>query len=109
MIVYWKKGQMGSTLMESLQTFRCFLTGTFFVPPLTYFYFPKFPGRSFFPNLSKSITFAAAPLVLTPFVRNQASHAQARLRRGDHGLRRARLLPRVREAAAAFGSKAKGP
>ena len=29
------------------------------------------PGRAFFPNLSKIITFAAAPLVLTPFVRNQ--------------------------------------
>ena len=29
------------------------------------------PGRTFFPNLSKWSTFAAAPLVLTPFVRNQ--------------------------------------
>ena len=29
---------------------------------------------SFFPNLSKFITFAAAPLVLTPFVRNQDRH-----------------------------------
>ena len=33
--------------------------------------FPKVPGRSFFHNQSKFITFAAAPLVLTPFVRNQ--------------------------------------
>ena len=32
---------------------------------------PKVPGRTFFPNLSKFIAFAAAPLVLTPFVRNQ--------------------------------------
>ena len=39
------------------------------------FIFPKVPGRTFFPNLSKSITFAAAPLVLTPFVRNQAEAA----------------------------------
>ena len=29
------------------------------------------PGRTFFPNLAKIITFAAAPLVLTLFVRNQ--------------------------------------
>ena len=29
------------------------------------------PGRTFFTNLSKFISFAAAPLVLTPFVRNQ--------------------------------------
>ena len=30
------------------------------------------PGRTFFPNLSNLITFEAAPLVLTPFVRNQS-------------------------------------
>ena len=29
------------------------------------------PGPTFFPNLSKLITFEAAPSVLTPFVRNQ--------------------------------------
>ena len=29
------------------------------------------PGRTFFQNLSQFITFAAAPLVLTPFVRSQ--------------------------------------
>ena len=28
------------------------------------------PGHTFFPDLSKLITFAAAPLVSTPFVRN---------------------------------------
>ena len=27
--------------------------------------------RTFFPNLSKLVAFAATPLVLTPFVRNQ--------------------------------------
>ena len=31
------------------------------------FTFPKVPGRTFFPNLSKSITWAASPSVLTPF------------------------------------------
>ena len=35
--------------------------GTFGVLLLTYFYvFPKVPGRTFFPNLSECITFAAA-------------------------------------------------
>ena len=33
---------------------------------------PIVPGRTFFPNPSNSITFAAAPLVLIPFVRNQS-------------------------------------
>ena len=45
--------------------------GTFWVLPLTTLVFAKVPGRTFSPNLSKLITFAAAPLVLTPFVRNQ--------------------------------------
>ena len=35
------------------------------------FIFQKVPGRTFFPNLTKFITFTAAPLVLTPFVHNQ--------------------------------------
>ena len=34
------------------------------------------PGSTFFPNLSKIITFAAAPLVLTPFVRDQLTHGR---------------------------------
>ena len=37
--------------------------------------FPKVPGQTFFPNLSKIITFAAAQLVLIPFVRNQGAAA----------------------------------
>ena len=37
------------------------------------FIFPEVPGRTFFPYLSKFITFAAAPLVMTPFVRNQGA------------------------------------
>ena len=51
------KGHMASAVMGSLQI-SCFLTGTFRVLP-----FPKVPGRTFFPNLSKLITFAAAPSV----------------------------------------------
>ena len=69
--IFFGKGQMGSALMGSLQT-CCFLTeGLFGILPLTYFHLPKSARRTFFPNLSKSNTFTAAPLVLTPFVRNQ--------------------------------------
>ena len=66
------KGQMGSALMGSLQIL-CFLTeGLFGYSRLPTLMFPKVPGRAFFPNLPKFITLAAAPLVLTPFVRNKA-------------------------------------
>ena len=41
------------------------------VLPLTYSYLPKSAGAFLFPNLPEFISFAAAPLVLTPFVRNQ--------------------------------------
>ena len=65
------KGQLGSALMWSLQTSR-FLTealfGYYLYPS---FIFAKVPGRTFFHYLSKFITFATAPLVLTPFVRIQ--------------------------------------
>ena len=44
--------------------------GTFCVLPLTYFYHPKSDRAYLFP--SKSITFAASPLMLTPFVRNRS-------------------------------------
>ena len=55
------KGKMESALMRSLQIV-CFLTeGLFGVLPLTCFYLP---------SLSKLIAFAAAPLVLIPFVRD---------------------------------------
>ena len=65
------KGQMGSALMEPLQVL-CFSTeGPFGYSRKPTFIFPKVPGPTFFPNLSRFITFAAAPLVLTTFVRNQ--------------------------------------
>ena len=34
---------------------------------------PRVPRRTFFPDLPKFIAFAAAPFVLTPFVRNQVA------------------------------------
>ena len=76
--------------------FRLFDRGTFWVLPLTYFYLPKkVPGRTFFPNLSKYITFAAAPSVLTPFVRNQGPLL-------GHG-------PRCTQARAGVQKQTKGP
>ena len=47
------------------------LTGTFWVLPLTYFYIPKGARAYLFPQSVKTHTSAAAPLVLTGFVRNQ--------------------------------------
>ena len=72
------KGQMGSALMGPLQI-SCFLTEGFLGTPVDriIFIFPKVPGRTFFPNLSTFITSAAAPLVLTPFVRNQGYVGEA--------------------------------
>ena len=62
---------MGSALMVSPQI-KGFLTeGPFGYSPLTYFYLPKSDSAYLFPNPSNFTTFAAAPLVLTPFVRNQ--------------------------------------
>ena len=67
-----RKGSNGA-LMRSLQIL-CFLTER----PLGYphwptFSFPKVPGRAFFHNLTTFVTFAAASLVLTSFVRNRGS------------------------------------
>ena len=67
------KGQMGSARMGSLQM-SCFVDrGICWVFLFTYFYLPK-SARAYeylFPQSVKIVTFAAAPLVLTPFVRNQ--------------------------------------
>ena len=52
----------------NVRFFRQGLFGYFFKPA---FLFPKVPGRTFLHNQSKIIKSAAAPLVLTPFVRNQ--------------------------------------
>ena len=46
----------------------------------TYFCIAKSARRTFFPNLSKCVIFAAAPLVLTPFVRNQVFRIPPRRR-----------------------------
>ena len=59
---------MGSALMGSLQIVS---EGLFGYSGQYMFIFPKVPGHTLFPNRPKVITFEAAPLVLTPFVRNQ--------------------------------------
>ena len=69
--VLFGKGQMGSALVGSLRI-SCFLTEGFVgysrKPSCI---FPKVPGSTFFANPSKFVTSAAAPLVLTPSVRNR--------------------------------------
>ena len=55
----------------------CFDRGTFGVRPLTYFYIPKSARAHLFPQsvkINRFCSFAAAPSVLTPFVRNQGHH-----------------------------------
>ena len=68
------KGQTGSALMNGVTAnIMFFFQGLFGYSRSPTFISLKVPGRTFFSNPSKFITFAAAPLVLTPFVRNQTS------------------------------------
>ena len=60
------KGQMGSALMGSLQI-SCFLTGTFWVLPLTYCYLPKSARVHLFPQSVKFINdFCSGPTSVDP-------------------------------------------
>ena len=54
-----RKGQTGVSTNVVTANFM-FWGGTFGVLPSTYFYLSKVPGRTFFPNLSNFVTFAAA-------------------------------------------------
>ena len=73
----FRKGTNGVSTNGVTANFMFLDRGTFWALPLTYiFIIPKVPGCTFFPKLSKFITFAAAPFVLTPLVRNQNSLAQ---------------------------------
>ena len=66
------EGQMGVGTNWVAANFMLLTEGFFCVLPLTYFYLPKSARACLFPpKLSKIATFAAAPLLLTPFVRNQ--------------------------------------
>ena len=67
-----RKGTTGVSTGWVTANFVFFDRGTFWVLPLTYFYLPQSARANFFTDLSKFMTFAAAPLVSTPFVRNQA-------------------------------------
>ena len=60
-----RKGTNGVNTNGVTANFKCF-DRDFLGTPLTFF----------FPNLSTFITFAAAPLVLTPFVRNQVRETE---------------------------------
>ena len=56
-------------------------------------------GVTFFPNLSKFITLAAAPLLLTPSVRNQQVVGACEARRAEEAERTRKEEERVRKEA----------
>ena len=64
------KGQMGSALMGSLQI-SLFLQRDFLGTPVNLLLSPQSAWEYLFPQSSKIVTFAAAHIVSTPFVRNQ--------------------------------------
>ena len=66
-----RKGTNGVSTDGVTADFMFFDRGAFWVLPLTCFYLPKSARAYLFPNLSEFIPFAAAPLALIPFVRNQ--------------------------------------
>ena len=65
--------EMGSALMGSLQIPCVIDRGTFGVLPLPCLYLPKSARAYLYPQSVEIHDFAAAPLVLTPFVRNEDS------------------------------------
>ena len=70
-----RRGTNGFSTDGFKANFMLFDGKTFRVLLLTYFIFPKVPGRTFFPDLSKSVAFA--PLALTPFVRGRGTPDRA--------------------------------
>ena len=72
-----RKGTNGVSTNGVTANLMFFDRGTFGVLPLTYFDIPKSARVHFSPNLPKLITSAAAPLVLTPFVRSQVGLLRA--------------------------------
>ena len=66
-----RKGTNGFSTAGVTAIVMFFLTRTFWALPLTYLHFPKSARAYLSPQSFKMITFAAAPLVLTPFVRDQ--------------------------------------
>ena len=67
-----RKGTNGVSTNGVTEFFRLFDRWTFWVLQLTYFYLPQKGARAYiFPQPDKIYDFAAAPLMLTPCVRNQ--------------------------------------
>ena len=71
------EGTNGVSTNGVTATFMLLDRGTFWVLPLTFFYLPKSARVCRFTQSVKFMTSAAAPLVLTPFVRNQGSRTAA--------------------------------
>ena len=66
-----RKGANGISTNGVTTNFMFVDRGAFWVLPLTYFSLTKSARAYLFPQSVKIVTFAFAPLVLTPFVRNQ--------------------------------------
>ena len=75
-----RKGTNGVSINGVTANFMFFDRGTFRILPLIYVYIPKSARGYPFLQSVKFITFAVAPLVLTPFVRNQVTAASRRAR-----------------------------
>ena len=80
-----RKGTNGVGTKEVTADFCFFDSGTFWVLPLTCLYLPKSARAYLFPDVSNILTLAAAPLVLTPFVRNQVKSAAAGTEKREKG------------------------
>ena len=73
-----RKGTNGVSTNVVTANVMFFDRGTFWVLPLTCFCLPKSARAYIFPQSDKINYFCSAPLVVTPFVRNQ--HVRLRLR-----------------------------
>ena len=84
------KGQMGSTLLGSLQI-CLFDRGTFWVLPLTYLYITKSARAYLFPQSVKFHYFCSGPMSVDPFVRNR--HCTPELTAGERPFESASEVP----------------
>ena len=75
------KGQTGSALMGSPQI-SCFLTGTFWVLTLTYFYLPKSAMAYLFPQSVEIHYFCSGPISVHPICPQPRAARQGGGRRG---------------------------
>ena len=84
-VLFTRKGTNGVSTNGVTAIFKFFDRGTFWVLPLTYLYLPKSARAYLFPQSVKIDTFAAAPVVLTPFVRSQRLQTNRDTKKWENG------------------------